>query len=420
MRWALPGIGIFLKHPLTILGFAGAGIYLGRSHPNLAAAVTPFGNIFLAMLQMVALPIILCAVISGVGSLLISRLAGQTLRRFALLLIGGPLLVAALGLICGLIAQPGSRLPPEAEITFGRLIAAAPASSLSPGDAAAELNSFWLLARQLVTDNIFLSLTVGNSLQVLFFSILLGIALGLERHQKNELALATIEAIFDSLLKIINWLVYLLPMGLFALLAAQSADLDPSGFSVMIRLILVYAVACLLLMVACNFIIVRRTGVGFWVALNALREALFIAAGSSNSFAALPSALRGLQDHLRVDRRISDLVTPLALNLLPLATILYFVICALFIAQISGIELSAGEYFVLYFGSIFAGLAAASLPSAAGVAVIAMVLEPLGLPVGVAIVLLIAIDPILDPINSAVDVHVACAASALVADPPPR
>jgi Na+/H+-dicarboxylate symporter len=73
-----------------------------------------------------------------------------------------------------------------------------------------------------------------------------------------------------------------------------------------------------------------------------------------------------------------------------------------------------------FFGSIFAGLAAASLPSAAGVAVIAIVLEPLGLPVEVAIVLLIAIDPILDPINAAVDTHVACTVATLVADPPTK
>lgn len=414
----LPALGYILKHPLTVLVFAGAGVYVGIAHPSWTTGVTPFGNIYLAMLQMVALPIILCAVISSVGSLLFSRLAAQTLRRFTLLLIGGPLFAAGLGLLCGVIAQPGKNLPPEAETIFGRLISAETVNALGAGQSGTKLNSFWSLANQIVTDNIFASLTDGKSLQVLFFSILLGVALGLEKHKKSKIALITIEAIFDALLKIINWLVYLLPFGLFSLLAAQSSDINPAALSVMLRLILLYAVACLLLLLICNTIIALRTKVGFWATLGALRESLFIAAGSSNSFAALPSALRGLQLQLHLDRRITDLVTPLALNLLPLATIVYFVVCSLFIAQISDIELSAPEYFLLFLGSIFAGFAAASLPAAAGVAAISIVLEPLGLPVGVAIALLIAIDPILDPFNAAVDVHVACTAATLVADPP--
>jgi len=410
-------LGKILKHPVTVLSGAGLGLYVGATFPDFTAAIAPFGNLYLSMLQMVALPIILCAVISGLGSLLHSGLVGATMKRFGLLLVMGPLFAAGLGLLGGILIEPGKNLPEDAQSVFGQMMV----SNADSGDAVEldnESGSFWMFASQIVPDNIFVSLVGGQTLQVLFFSILLGIALGMERKKGNEAMLSIMQAVFDSLLRIIDWLIYLLPFGLFALLASQAEDINMSSLLAMLKLAMVYAITCLILFLICTVLISRRTGVSFGGVLSSLRESLMIAAGSSNSFAALPSALHSLQHNLNLDRRITDLMAPLALSLLPLATIIYFAVAALFIAQISGIDLTMGEYTMLFFGSILAGLAASSLPSAAGVAVIAIVLEPLGLPVEVAIVLLIAIDPILDPINAAVDIHVASTATTLVADPP--
>ena len=406
-----------LKNPFTVLGSAGLGLYCGANFPEFTALVSPFGIIFLSMLQMVSLPIILCAVISGLGSLLYSGLARETMRRFMMILIFAPLFAAAIGLFSGVIFEPGVDLPPDAESTFGEMMIN---DSYSSDSTEVTDSSFWSFAQQIVTENIFVSLVDGRPLQVLFFSILIGIALGLEKKKSNETALAIIEAVFEALLKIINWLIYFLPFGLFALLAAQAENINLTSLLAMLNLAAVYAGGCLLLFITCNILIVQRTGVSYSTALSAFREAILVSASSANSFAALPSALRGMQHTLKLDRRTTDLMTPLSLNLLPLATIIYFSVAALFIAQISAIELTLIEYITLFFGSILAGLAAASLPSAAGVAVIAIVLEPLGLPVEVAIVLLIAIDPILDPINAAVDTHVACTVATLVADPPTK
>jgi Na+/H+-dicarboxylate symporter len=272
-----------------------------------------------------------------------------------------------------------------------------------------------VFAEQIFTDNIFVSLVDGQSLQVLMFSILLGIALGVGDREKNRHALLTIEALFESLLKIINWLVYLLPLALFAMLAGQMSEINLITMLAMLKLVLAYAAVGMIMLVLGNGLMSWRTGRGFWQTLSGIKEALFVAGGTANAFAALPSALHGLNHNLGFERRITALVTPLALNLMPLATIAYFALCSLFVAQISGIDLSFAEYFLLFFGAILAGLAAASLPSAAGIAVIAVVLEPLGLPVAVAVILLVAIDPLMEPINAAVDTQMACTATSLIA-----
>lgn len=410
----LKAVGSVLKNPFTVLLFAGLGLYVGAAYPEFAEVIAPFGSIFLAMLQMVALPIILCAVISGLGSLLYSGVAGKTMSRFALLLVLGPICAAALSLITGIIVEPGKNLPDGAESVFGTMIG----ENKEATGGGTDDSGIWVFANQVVPDNIFVSLVDGKSLQVLFFSILVGIALGQDRRKSNQVTLDIIEAIFDSLLKIINWLVYLLPFGLFALLAAQVENINMTAMLAMLKLAVVYVGTCLLLFSICVAIIRARTGASVTSILHALRESILISAGSSNSFAALPSALRGLQNELGLSRRITDLVTPLALNLLPLGTIIYFSVATLFIAQISGVDLSVSEYTILFFGSILAGLAAASLPSAAGISVIAIVLEPLGLPVEVAVVLLIAIDPLLEPVNAATDTFAACTASCVISEPP--
>ena len=111
-----------LKNPFTVLGSAGLGLYCGANFPEFTALVSPFGIIFLSMLQMVSLPIILCAVISGLGSLLYSGLARETMRRFTMILIFAPLFAAAIGLFSGVIFEPGVDLPPDAESTFGEMM----------------------------------------------------------------------------------------------------------------------------------------------------------------------------------------------------------------------------------------------------------------------------------------------------------
>lgn len=411
----LKTIGSFLTNPVTVIGSAGLGVLFGAQYPGLAKMVAPFGSLFMAMLQMVALPIIMCAVIYGLGSLLYSGLAGSKLKRFSLVLICAPLLAAAISMVVGTLAAPGKNLPPDAEAVFGDMITKSGGAAVPDEE---QTGGLWTLAQQVIPENIFVSLVDGRSLQVLFFSILVGIALGLEKGPGNRATLEIVQAIFDSLLKIINWLMYLLPLGLFCLMASQVKNINLAAMQAMANFAIVFVSTCLIVFIICAILIAQRTKTNPLFAINALRESLLVAAGAANSFAALPSALRGLQRQLKLDRQITDLMTPLALNLMPLGTIVYFTIASLFIAQISGISLDGSEYFVLFFGSIMAGLAAAALPAAAGIGVIAIVLEPLGLPVGVAVVLLIAIDPLIEPANVATDIFVASTAACLVADPP--
>ncbi|MEY3786839.1 MAG: hypothetical protein RLZ75_1046, partial [Pseudomonadota bacterium] len=142
--------------------------------------------------------------------------------------------------------------------------------------------------------------------------------------------------------------------------------------------------------------------------LIGLRQPLLVALGTASSFATIPAALNALKNNLQADKNICDLVIPLGMTINPPASVLQFAISSLFIAQIYGMELGFNELTIIFVGSILAGLASSSTPSIVGLSMIAMILDPLGLPSGVAIILLVAIDPVIDPIITALNVQANC------------
>jgi Na+/H+-dicarboxylate symporter len=137
--------------------------------------------------------------------------------------------------------------------------------------------------------------------------------------------------------------------------------------------------------------------------------------GTSNGYAAIPSAIRGLHNGLKLDKDTTNLVIPLGISLNPHGTVMHFAISTMFMVQLYGKGMDINLFFVILFGSILAGLAATGAPGLAALGMISIVLDPLGLPVGVAVILLAAVDPIVDPILTVVNVHSNCASTAVVA-----
>lgn len=250
---------------------------------------------------------------------------------------------------------------------------------------------------------------------MLFFAILLGAALGLTASLKARGVLDTFEAAFDALLRMIAWFIYLLPFGLVALLAPQVAEAGAGVFLGMLKLIVFVNIAVVISLLIGNAVIARRVGLPYFKVLGILGESLLVAFATKSSFAAIPSALRAMQSGLRMDKHTTDLVVPLSVSLNPLGNVHYYTISAIFIAQLYGLELTATSAVLFVLGGVLAALAGSALPGAAAVGVISILMEPLGLPVGSAVVLIMAIDPFIDPATTVLNVHASCVASSVVA-----
>jgi proton glutamate symport protein len=388
-------------------------VCLGLGLPRLSLALKPMGDVYLSLLQMCSLPLVICGVVSSLGRILRDGQSQRYLGRLVLVVFGGLFITAALALVLGLTIRPGSGLSTEASQTLGRL--------LSDSEIQGSVNldrtpiSFVDFLSSAVPRNIFTALSQGSQLPILFFSIVLGISLGVTGSAKSKLALESFEATFDALLKLIEWLLFALPFGLLSLLAAQIAEAGLGMFVAMLKLIILINVAAMISLLAGNFVIARRTGQPYFAVLRQLIDCLLIAFATKSSFAAIPSALSAMQ-RLGMDKHTTDLVIPLSVSLNPIGNVHYYTLSAIFIAQLYGVSIPASSLIILLVGGVMAAVAGSALPTAAAIGVISILLEPLGLPVGSAVILIVAIDPFLDPATTALNIHGSCVAASLVSD----
>jgi Na+/H+-dicarboxylate symporter len=206
-------------------------------------------------------------------------------------------------------------------------------------------------------------------------------------------------------------MMHLLPFGLLCLFAGQVAHVGMDIVWATAKLIQYIYISCIATMIVYSLIIwwKLKHRLSYLDTLAGLRQPLVVALGTASSFATIPSALGALKDNLKVDENVSDLVIPLGMTINPPASVLQFAISSIFIAQIYGTELGLDQLAMIFVGAILAGLASSSAPSMVALSMIAMILDPLGLPSSVAIILLIAIDPVVDPIVTVLNVHANCA-----------
>lgn len=408
----------WLSSPWLIFASVITGALIGFFDQALAFRLMPFGTLYLKLLQMLVAPIILTAVITGLGNLLISGIKRQRIVKLLLFLIIGLLLASLIGALFGYLGKPGTELQQDAKVTLGRTIIETEASEAHKVITKNQTPALLDFISAMIPDNIFDALTRGDNPAILFFAILVGIAMGFINSSSSKVALEVVGAFFDVFLSIISWLMYLLPFGLLCLFAGQLAQVGTEILWASAKLVLFIYLASLMSMFCYSLIIwwKLRNKLSYMESLAALRSPLLIALGTASSFATIPASLYALKNNLKIDKNICDLIIPLGTTLNPPASVLQFAISSIFIAQLYNFNLGLDAISLILLGSILAGIAASGAPSVVALSMIAITLEPLGQPTSVAVILLVAIDPIVDPIITALNVHANCALTVVMAD----
>ena len=403
-------LAAILLHPASVFaGLLSGGLY-GWLDTGAAPLVEFMGHLYLRLLQMCVIPLLFSAVVMGLAKLFSSGSARKYVGRLAGLFAAGLLLAGGLGLFLGKVGQPGANLQGGARQVIGEAVFRAEATS-----GATAGTSLQDIAIGIVPENIFMAFSSGNMLAILFFALLFGVALGSLDTDKSERAILLFESVYETLTTIIGWLVYLLPAGLFCLAYSQVSAVGLPILSAMLKLVLLIYAGGLFLALVCTLTVWWRLGGDVRRPVSALREATFVAFGTASSFAALPAALRGLKAGLGMDRHVVDLVLPLGITLNPPGSVFHFAIATVFLANLYGVDLDMVQMAFVLVASVLAGLAAAGAPGVAALSMMSLILIPLGLPVEVAIILLVAIDPIIDPVLTVVNVQANAATTILLA-----
>ncbi|MBF0256670.1 MAG: dicarboxylate/amino acid:cation symporter [Gammaproteobacteria bacterium] len=410
----------WLLSPWAIILAVGLGLYLGLQQPQMAMELRPIGDIYLGLLKMCILPILLSAITLSLGRMMQSPGAGELIRRMLLVFGVGLLLTSLLATGLALISAPGKDLGDDTLASLGGFASESKylpdlEIALNQPPVAADNPGLMGFITRMVPENVFNALSEGINLQVLVFAILFGLALG---HLDRELSgpfFQVLEAAYRAFNNLIRWMMYPLPLALMVLLANQVAQV---GLDILLAMLLFVEVSLLamgLLFMVSLLIIWRRSGTGFWASLGALRETMLVSLATRSTLAAIPSAMQGMQQGLGFDKAKIDLVVPLGITAARHGNVLYSAIVAVFVAQLYQLDLGGQALLLLVFGAVLAGIATAGAPGLVGLSMLSIVLEPLGLPLEVILVLLIAIEPLIDPFRTLVSVQASCASAALIA-----
>ena len=243
----------------------------------------------------------------------------------------------------------------------------------------------------------------GNILGVITFSMFVGLAIA-----KNGKEFFDIKKIFNSLLgitmKIVSWIVRFSPYGISALIIKLVVQQSPELFITLSKFIMVIIGMTLFHgIVILPLMLYFFTKINLFVLWRGAREAIMTAFATSSSSATIPVTLRVVEKNLKVNSDIAGFVIPIGATMNMDGTALYEASAALFVANLSGIDLGASQQIIIFCTAMIGAIGAPGIPSA-GMVTMAMVLQSVGLPLE-ALAILLPIDRLLDTFRTAVNVE---------------
>jgi Na+/H+-dicarboxylate symporter len=418
--------GRLRKTPLYIQIIAGmaAGIVIGAVAWHLDAGkvvhdwIAPWGQVFLRLLQMIAIPLVFVTLIKGISGLknmeTFSRLGGRTLLLYLCFITAS----VAFGLGLGMAVRPGALVNPETAAEIRERYEVRVAHRAEIAEHAATEHGPLAFLTDIVPNNIIRAAgDNANMLQVIFFAVLLAAALLVIPREKAHPVLQVIDGLDAAILKVVDFIIRMAPVGVAALMAGLITDFkgDISVFSALGAYALTVAAAMLAIMFIFYPLVIFFFAKGLKSTdfIRNMYPVQLFAFTTSSSAATLPVNLETVEEKLGVSNEVSSFVLPVGVTVNMDGTACYQAIAILFIAQALGIDLSLSNLLMILVMTVLASIGTPGIPGGTYV-ILAMTLMAVGLPAEGGLALIIGIDRPLDMLRTSVNVTGDAAVACLV------
>lgn len=358
------------------------------------------GTLFLNALKMLIVPLIVASIIVGIAGIgssgALGRLGGKTLLYY----LTTSLLAILVGLAVVNAMAPGidEAGPVKERIGFSSDISDIEASVAGKGTG--DVVAVFL---RMVPTNVVAAAAEGQMLGLIFFCLLFGYFMTKIQEDYVEAQYNFWQGLYETMMKITDWVMRFAPIGVFALMAKVVATTGFAAFKPLAWFFLSVVLALALHMVITLPLLLRFIG-----KVNPLRHyramvpALFTAFSTASSSATLPITMECVEKNAGVSNRTSSFVLPLGATVNMDGTALYECVAAMFIAQAYGLELTFATQFTIVLVALLTSIGVAGIPAASLVA-IAIILAAIGLPAE-GIGLILAVDRLLDMLRTSVNV----------------
>ncbi|HUR34727.1 MAG TPA: cation:dicarboxylase symporter family transporter [Vicinamibacterales bacterium] len=376
------------------------GILIGWLWPSFAVSIRPLADVFLRMIRMIVAPLLFSTIVVGIAGGGDLRALGRIGVKAILYFEIATTMALAIGLLLVNLFEPGVGLAVP-------LIADTSAVAAMP---AAQQHA-WDMLLHLFPTSVVDAMARGDILQVVVFACFFGVAVA-SIGSRGKIVVDFFESIAQAMFKVTGYVMWFAPIGVFAAIAAT---IGGKGIAVLLTLgklvALMYAGLLLFVIVVIGGVSVLIR-VPFLTFVRAVREPFLLAFSTASSEAALPDALE-VMERFGVPKRIVSFVLPTGYSFNLDGTTLYLSLASVFVAQLAGMSLTAGQQLMMMLTLMLTSKGVAGVPRAALV-VLTATLTQFGLPLEGAAILL-GIDQVLDMGRTGVNVMGNCMATAVVA-----
>jgi Na+/H+-dicarboxylate symporter len=369
-----------------------------------ASIFAPLGTIFIHLIKMLVIPLVLVSIISGAASLGDSPSAGKMgIGTFGFFIVTSGIAVG-LALLLGNLFQPGQGVDFTAHSSSNLMTV-----TKEHGALPSVMDTFI----GMIPTNVFESLTGGNILQILVFSIFFGIALTKVKGDGAKPILAMLNTIVDAFVWMINCVMIIAPIGVFGLMADSVGTFGFDALEVVFKLFAVFVVAILLFGFLFFPLLVQLfSRVSAREFISAMKKPQVMALSTASSMATLPVNMETCEEELKVSKATASFVLPLGATINMSGNAIYYGLVAMFFAQMYGTDLSFTAYAAIIFTATLGAIGQAGVPGPSFLVV--AVLMAAGIPID-GLPLLFALDRVFDMIRTSLNIT-GDAACALIVD----
>ena len=411
--------------------------------------IAPFGDIFINLLKLIAVPLVLFSIISGISGLSDTKSLGRLGIKTLSLYLVTTVTAVCLGLVLVNMVKPGNRISNElqtvnrlsyeiwagdnkVQVKDGKHLINDPQYAQYLGEAKdklaqeesnATIEDKMMAAKaqkdkgplqflvEMVPSNIFLSFNDSLMLQVIFFAIFFGITLISLPRAKVAGMVSFIEGGSEIFIKMVDIVMRGAPFFVFALMAGKLTQMANDNTDRIINLlgaistymVVVFVGLCIMMFIVYPFIFTRFVKkLKYGAFFKAMAPAQFLAFSSSSSAATLPVTMDCVHDNLGVREEVGSFVLPIGATVNMDGTSLYQAVAVVFLAQLHGVDLNLTQQLTIVLTATLASIGTAAVPSA-GLIMLIIVLQSVGLnPAWIA--LIFPVDRILDMCRTVVNV----------------
>lgn len=367
--------------------------------------IKPWGNIFIRMLQLIAVPLVLVSLIKGVTGIEDIRRFSQIGLKALLIYMSTTVCAILVGLTLVLSVKPGNFVDAAVASQIKESYQHVVNEKMSAAESTSEQGPLSFL-NDIVPDNLFAASSNNSKmLQVIFFAIFFGIAAISLPKEKTKAVLKVIDSLYDIILKMVDYIIRFAPYGVFALMAALVAD-NSSNLSIFAALgmytFTVIAGLLLLIFVFYPLLVHLFTRIQIKHFIRSMYPVQLLAFTTSSSAATLPLNMETTERDLGISKEITSFVLPVGTTINMDGTSCYQAIAVVFIAQVMHIHLGWSELIAIVLLTTISSIGTPAIPGGSYV-ILTMVLSSVGIPAD-GLALILGVDRPLDMLRTSVNV----------------